>query len=104
MKKKCISLLLTALILIMLVPVAAMADQDYYRIECYHEKCPGYCYVYDKPDSMNGRNLGRMNNGTIVAQYDYVSNNQGGWYYIGGYNTKGAYIYGYIHSWSARSV
>ena len=76
-------------------------DSDPMVINCSHPKCPGYCYCYDTPDSMNSRNLGRFNNGTYVTKYDYVNNNQGGWYYVSGYNTKGQFIYGYIHEWSA---
>ena len=100
MKKKVFVLLLTLVCLLTLLPAVGSASSDETYVECYHEKCPGYCYVYDQPDSINGRNLGRMNNGTRVSKYNYVSNNQGGWVYISGYNTKGAFIYGYVHSWS----
>ena len=99
--KKRIAILLVLITVLAMIPVAASAEEDYV-IHCTHEKCPGYRYVYDEPDSMYSRNLGRMNNGTHVTYYRYTSNNQGGWYYISGCNTKGAYIYGYIHSWSAE--
>ena len=100
MKRKCFAVLLTLMFLLTLFPAAVSAEEDYV-IYCVHPKCPGYCYVYKTPDSVNGQNLGRMNNGTPVTYFSYKSNNQGGWYYICGYNTKGSVVYGYIQSYSA---
>jgi hypothetical protein len=31
----------------------------------------GYCYMYDQPSSVNGRNLGRYNDGSVIYMLDY---------------------------------
>ena len=31
----------------------------------------GYCYLYDQPSSVNGRNLGRYNDGSAITVLDY---------------------------------
>lgn len=92
--KKSFAALLALIFVLALVP-AALAEHETY-VDCYNEACPGYCYCYDQPSSINGHNLGRFNNGTPVTVYSRSN----GWCYVSGYNTKGAYIYGYVHYWA----
>ncbi len=33
----------------------------------------GYCYMYDQPSSVNGRNLGRYNDGSVIYMLDYYA-------------------------------
>ena len=39
----------------------------------YSTKPNGYCYLYDKPSSSKGENLGRYDNGSLVAILDWYS-------------------------------
>ncbi|MBE5782855.1 MAG: hypothetical protein E7329_06000 [Clostridiales bacterium] len=45
-----------------------------YRI--YSTSPAGYCYLYDKPSSVNGKNLGRHNNGEYVEVLDWDASDQ----------------------------
>lgn len=100
-RKKIIALLLTVMTLVMLLPASAFAQSfEVHEIACYHEKCPGYCYLYDKPSSMNGNNLGRLNNGTTV----YFINKSGSFYYVRVRDGQYAGKYGYIHNYSSTSL
>ena len=66
-----------AFALILLTLCAAPAAQAYsyydnypqYVVESYSPN--GYCYQYDKPSDIKGRNLGRHNNGEIVKVIDW---------------------------------
>lgn len=51
----------------------------------------GYCYLYSKPSSIKGTNLGRHDNGEIVK----VIRHEGEWYYVVCSNGKTGYIHDY---------
>ena len=53
-----------------------------------------YSYMYDQPSSMNGNNLGRVNDGARV--YVYRLSDNGKWAYCE-YSGLGKYIKGWIH-------
>ena len=71
--------------------------ENVYVVYCFNSHCPGYCYVYDKPNAVDGKNLGRINNGTEIT---YLGKS-GKWFKIKGVNTKGKNVTGYIHNYSA---
>lgn len=75
----------------------ARAPQNVYVINCFYASCPGYCYIYDKASSIDGKNIGRFNNGTEVT---YLGTS-GGWLKVTGVNTKGKTVTGYIHDFAA---
>lgn len=73
-----ILLSLSMALLLSLVP-AAQAYSYYdnypqYVVESYSPN--GYCYQYDKPSSVTGRNLGRHNNGEIVKVIDWYASDE----------------------------
>ena len=71
MKRKFFSILALALLLSLLAGVA-LADRAYrftdnyplYVVDSYSPS--GYCYMYDRPTSTYGNNLGRYNNGETL--------------------------------------
>lgn len=101
MKKKLLSVLLVLIFVLSLIPaVFAYYEGESGFVYCSHSSTPGYCYVYDQPSSVKGKNLGRMNNFDPVTIYERVETGSSAWYYISGYNTKGEYIYGYAHDYA----
>lgn len=84
MKRKLFSLLALTLILAMLTG-AALADGSYrftddyplYVVDSYSPN--GYCYMYDRPTSTYGKNLGRYNNGESLK---VISTKTGNEYYL----------------------
>jgi len=44
-------------------------NRPVYRVDSTQPK--GYCYMYDKPSDIDGRNLGRQDNGTLVLIVDW---------------------------------
>ena len=92
--KKLVSVLLLAALIAALIP-CAMADSIYnyslYEVRSFNPN--GYCYLYDRPSSSQGRNLGRHENGELVGVIGYTDEH-GGFYYVYCANGK----YGYIHA------
>ena len=95
MKKRVISLILSLIFVLLLVP-SVLASESYV-IECYDSECNGFCYVYDSPSTTSGKNLGRFDNGTYITYYRTT----GSWFYVSGYTTKNKKVYGYIHDFAA---
>ena len=58
-----------ALILVLLLSVCCLAFADAYIVASTEPN--GYCYLYDKPSSTNGRNLGRYDNGAWIDILDW---------------------------------
>ena len=85
--------LVTALTLASAAFAYSWYDDTYplYMVESYEPN--GYCYLYDRPSSIDGRNLGRYDNGAYVR---VIWNNGDGWYYVVCTDGKE----GYIHSWA----
>ncbi len=87
-------LCLTAALLLTAIPAAsAYSYNDSYPAYRVESTSPnGYCYLYDKPSSVTGRNLGRHNNGEIVK---VINNDAGnGYYFVICQNGKTGYILG----------
>ena len=82
MKRKFFSILALALVLSLMAGVA-LADGAYrftdnyplYVVDSYSPS--GYCYMYDRPTSTYGNNLGRYNNGEKVNSLWYTPETQG---------------------------
>ena len=68
--KRLISWALLCALLLCLAPQALAYsysdDLPEYVVESFDPN--GYCYLYDKPSDVNGRNLGRHDNGEIVHE------------------------------------
>ena len=75
--------IIAALLCILLLGSASSAlaysfadNYPLYIVECYQPN--GYCYIYDRPSDITGRNMGRYNNGAFMkviqlnAQNDYA--------------------------------
>jgi len=92
--KKIVSLLLLAALIAVMIPTA-LADSIFnyslYEVRSFNPN--GYCYLYDQPSNVHGRNLGRHENGELVGVIAYTSDN-GGYYYVYCANGK----YGYIRA------
>ena len=92
MKNKLLALALLAVLLLSLVPQAlAYSYSDNYPeyvIESFEPN--GYCYLYDKPSDVYGRNLGRHENGEIVKVIGYEHS---GWYFVVCSNGKTGYVH-----------
>ena len=77
--RKCIALLLTVCLLASACLTSAAAYSYYYDgypeyiVQSYSPN--GYCYLYDQASSVNGKNLGRYNNGEIVKVIDWYGGN-----------------------------
>ena len=87
--KKVIAFLLLTITVLSLLP-SVLADYGTYTVQSYSPN--GYCYLYDRPSSVNGRNLGRLENGEQVWVISYDSR---GWYYVSCYRGTG-----YIHDYA----
>ena len=78
MKKRLISWALLWALLLALAPQAMaysyLDDLPEYLVESFEPN--GYCYLYDKPSDVSGRNLGRHDNGEIVKVISYERDNQ----------------------------
>ncbi len=94
MKKKLLALALLFALLVSLAPqaLAYSYSDDYpeYVVECFEPY--GYCYLYDRPSDVYGRNLGRYNNGEIVKVISYEHS---GYYFVVCANGKTGYIHDY---------
>ena len=75
---------------------------DEERYETWEIDCTSrdkkYCYIYDKKSSSTGKNLGSLNNGTVVYLIDYDTS----WLYIKAKTGNGKTVKGYIASWCAH--
>ena len=95
MKNKLLALALLAVLLLSLAPQAlAYSYSDNYPeyvIESFEPN--GYCYLYDKPSDVYGRNLGRHENGGIVKVIGYEHS---GWYFVVCSNGKTGYVHDYV--------
>jgi hypothetical protein len=97
MKKRLVSVALLCALLLSLAPAALADGYSYldsypeYVVESYQPN--GYCYLYDKPSDVNGRNLGRHDNGEIVKVISY--DQQHGYYFVVCSNGKTGYIHDY---------
>lgn len=61
--------MLFALILAALLSVCCLALADAYVVTSTQPN--GYCYLYDQPSSVNGRNLGQYDNGAWIEALDW---------------------------------
>ncbi len=95
MKKRLISWALLCALLLTLSPQALAYsysdDLPEYIVESFEPN--GYCYLYDKPSDVNGRNLGRHDNGEIVKVIAYEQS--AGYYFVVCSNGKTGYIHDY---------
>ena len=97
MKRKLFSILTLTLILAMLAGVA-LADgfyrftDDYplYVVSSYSPS--GYCYMYDRPTSTYGKNLGRYNNGESLKVISTKTGNE--FYLVVDVNNQVGYVNG----------
>lgn len=80
--RKWFALLLSICLLTSAIAASAGANNYYnyyqydypeYTVQSY--KPNGYCYLYDQPSSITGRNLGRYNNGESVQVIDWYASN-----------------------------
>ena len=55
----------------LLTPYTDTLNREQYRV--YSTDPAGYCYMYTKPSSINGSNLGRYDNGEIVEIVDWYA-------------------------------
>lgn len=100
MKTRIVSAVLVAVMMLML---AAGALADYSYLDCYYSDYPyykvesynpnGYCYLYDRPSSVSGVNLGRHENGELVK---VLFHDASGWYYVVCSNGKQGYMHDYV--------
>lgn len=94
MKTRLVSLALLCALLLSLAPQALaysyLDDYPEYVVESFQPN--GYCYLYDKPSDVNGRNLGRHENGEIVKVINY---DHSGYYFVVCSNNKTGYIHDY---------
>ena len=98
MKKTIGRLLLVMLVLSMALPVvsASASGQGWYVVESTSPY--GYCYLYSLPSDVNGRNLGRYNNGSLVYVWNYYGGQQGRFNYCYVETQDGKW--GYMHDYS----
>lgn len=98
MKKKIYRLLVLVLAVSMMLPLlsAQAAGQGWYVVESTSPY--GYCYLYSQASDINGRNLGRYNNGSLVYVWDYYGGQQGRYNYCYVETQDGKW--GYIHDYS----
>lgn len=97
MKRKFFSILALALILSLLAGVA-LADRAYrftdnyplYVVDSYSPS--GYCYMYDRPTSTYGNNLGRYNNGETLKVISTKTGNE--FYLVVDRNNQVGYVNG----------
>ena len=77
--KKIISIvLLTALLLSLISSAMAYSYSDNYPEYYIYSTMPkGYCYLYDQPSDINGRNLGQLKNGEKVKKIFWSEANDG---------------------------
>lgn len=94
--KRIIALLLLMISLLATVPVAgafSTYETGWYVVDCTNPN--GYCYLYDQPSDIYGRNLGRYNNGAIVFAYG----KDRGYFLVETYDDGKI---GYIHDYALR--
>ncbi|MBR3739859.1 MAG: hypothetical protein IKN04_05275 [Clostridia bacterium] len=97
MKRRLISWALLCALLLTLAPQALAQAYSYsddlpqYVVESFEPN--GYCYLYDKPSDVNGRNLGKHENGEIVKVISYEQSY--GYYFVVCSNGKTGYIHDY---------
>lgn len=95
MKKRLLALALLSVLLLTLAPQAlAYSYSDSYPeyvVESFEPN--GYCYLYDKPSDVHGKNLGRHENGEIVKVIGYEHS---GWYFVICSNEKTGYVHDYV--------
>ena len=97
MKRKFFSILALALMLSLLAGVA-LADRAYrftdnyplYVVDSYSPS--GYCYMYDRPTSTYGNNLGRYNNGETLKVISTKTGNE--FYLVVDRNNQVGYVNG----------
>ena len=65
MKRAIILALTLSLLLSCVLPMTALAAAEGWY-EVLSKEPNGYCYLYSKPSSTNGQNLGRYDNGALV--------------------------------------
>lgn len=86
------------------ITMDAPGEEQIQYLEIYSRKTgkSGYCYCYDKASDTKGKNVGSFNDGD---QVEYVSTtDDGNWYLVAGYNTKGKFICGYIRADAANFI
>ena len=81
MKRRMSMMLALLLVMSALLPaVSAQASgEGWYVVESTSPY--GYCYLYSRPSDIEGRNLGRYDNGSLVYVWDYYGGQQGKWNY-----------------------
>ena len=96
MAKRLLSLALVCAALMALAPMALADGYSYldnypeYVVESFEPN--GYCYLYDKPSDIYGKNLGRHENGEIVK---VIAFEHSGYYFVVCSNGKTGYIHDY---------
>lgn len=98
MKRRMSMMLALLLVMSALMPaVSAQASgEGWYVVESTSPY--GYCYLYSRPSDIEGRNLGRYDNGSLVYVWDYYGGQQGKWNYCHVETEDGKY--GYMHDYS----
>ena len=93
--KKALALALLVSLLLAALPTALAYsyydDYPLYKVESYSPN--GYCYLYDQPSDITGRNLGKHTNGEMVKVIDYYAGN--GYCFVICQNGKTGYIHDY---------
>ena len=90
-----LALVLAAAIILPVLPAHA-SGSGWYVVESTSPY--GYCYLYSKPSDIDGRNLGRYNNGSLVYVMNYYGGQQGKYNYCYVQTEDGKY--GYMHDYS----
>ena len=72
-----------------LTPVSATYNREIYRV--YSVDPAGYCYLYDAPSDVTGRNLGRYDNGEYVEIVDWYASDE-----FAAVRCQRTDVYGYI--------
>ena len=95
--KKIVSIVLLAALLLSLVPQAlAYSFSDHYAEYVVESQQPkGYCYLYDEPSDVYGRNLGRHDNGEIVK---VIAWDEKGYFLVVCQDEK----WGYMHDYALK--
>lgn len=73
----------------------------WYYVDTVYPSGYTYSYIYDQPSSINGKNLGRVNDGQYVYVYRLSENAK--WAYCE-YSAPGKTIKGYIHFENLRKA
>lgn len=91
MMKRMVLLLTCLALLLSCTGAFALSFSDnypLYKVESYEPN--GYCYMYNKPSSIDGRNMGRFDNGSFVKVIEW--DKQNGFSYVISTDGKTGYI------------